>query len=236
MSFEFDEKAVADYEPMVHQVSAEYSKKYKMVNKEDIKQELWIWFATHQRKMGEWLDHEPKDRDKLVAKSLRNAAYDFCLKEKASVEGYNPEDVFFYKKEFIKLLLPAVINSDWARVENSLSFGGKTPKAPAEANDWMAYSADIKNALSKLDEKERRLITEFYGHDMDGTTLHEQILPEKSTPRAAMMQANRALNKMVRHLGGFAPYYDQKEKEDDTHDIHIETQVEAEDSELEGTN
>lgn len=229
MSFEFNERAVADYEPMVHQVSAEYSKKYKMVNKEDIKQELWIWFATHQRKMGEWLEHELKDREKLVAKSLRNAAYDFCLKEKASVEGYNPEDVFFYKKEFIKLLLPAVINSDWARIENSLSFGGKTPKAMAEANDWMAYSADIKNALSKLNEKERKLITEFYGHDMDGTTLHEQILPEKSTARAAMMQANRALNKMVRHLGGFAPYHDPKEEDIDV--IHIETQVEEENSE-----
>ena len=234
MSFEFNERAVADYEPMVHQISAEYSKKYKMVNKEDINQELWVWFATHQRKMGEWLDHEPKDREKLVAKSLRNAAYDFCLKEKASVEGYNPEDVFFYKKEFIKLLLPAVINSDWARIENSLSLGGKTPKAMAEANDWMAYSADIKNALGKLNEKERKLITEFYGHDMDGTTLHEQILPEKSTARAAMMQANRALNKMVRHLGGFAPYHDPKEEDIDV--IHIETQVEAEDSESEGTD
>lgn len=225
--FKFDERAVADYDPMVHQISAEYSRKYRMVNKEDIKQELWVWFATHQRKMGEWADHEIKDREKLVAKSLRNAAYDFCLKEKASIEGYNPEDVFFYKKEFIKLLLPAVINSDWARIENSLSLTGKAPKAVAEANDWLAYSADIKNALGKLDPKERTLVEEFYGHDMDGTTLHTQILPEKSTARAAMMQANRALNKMVRNLGGFAPYYDPKEttlEKEDTHD-NIEVSV-----------
>jgi hypothetical protein len=229
MSFEFNNEAVADYYPMVHQVSTEYSKKYRMVNKEDIKQELWIWFATHQRKMGEWMNLEPKDREKLVAKSLRNAAHDFCLKEKASIQGYNPEDVFFYKKEFIKLLLPAVINSDWARIENTLSLGGRSPKSLSEANDWMAYSADIKSALSKLDDKERKLIVEFYGHDMDGTTLHEQILPEKSTARAAMMQANRALNKMVRHLGGFAPYNDPKDPtEEEVQNVSVEEEVEAE--------
>jgi hypothetical protein len=212
--FRFDEQAVQDFEPMVRQVSSEYSKKYRMVNKEDIAQELWMWFATHQRKMSEWLNEEEKDRTKLVAKSLRNAAYDFCLREKAQAEGYNPDDVFFYKKEFIKMMLPAVIADDWARIENSLSLGGKAPKAVAESNDWMAYSADIKFALSKLDDKDRTLVEEFYGHDMDGTTLHEQILPEKSTARAAMMQANRALNKMVRNLGGFAPYKDEKETDE----------------------
>lgn len=211
MSFDFNNETVADYEPMVHQVSSEYHKKYPMVNKEDLKQELWIWFATHTRKMNEWMQLEVRDRDKLVAKSLRNAAYDFCLKEKASIQGYDPSDVFFYKKEFIKLLLPAIINSDWARIENSIPIGNRGSKAPSEANDWLAYSADIKSALEKLNDKERTLVIEFYGHEMDGTTLHERILPEKSTPRAAMMQANRALNKMVRHLGGFAPFYDPKD-------------------------
>jgi len=51
---------------------------------------------------------------------------------------------------------------------------------------------------------------------MDGTTLHEQILPEKSTARAAMMQANRALNKMVRTLGGFPPFSDPEEEQEKT--------------------
>lgn len=211
--FKFDEEAVRIYEPMVRQVAAEYHKKYRMVDKEDIAQELWIWFGTHGRKMSEWAEQEEKDRSKLVAKSLRNAAYDFCVKEKARVEGYNPEDMFFYRKEFIKMLLPAVVADDWARIENTLTLGGKAPKAPAEANDWMAYSADIKHALNKLSEDDRKLVVEFYGNDIDGATLHEQILPEKSTARAAMMQANRALNKMVRELGGFPPFNDPKDGE-----------------------
>lgn len=207
----FTTSTVFEYNPMVHQISNEYHRKYRMVEKEDIAQELWMWFATHVRKLTEWNDEIEghKDRENLVARSLRNAAYDYCFKEKARVEGYSTEDVFFYKKEFIKLLLPAVLTDDEAKMASALSLGGKTPKAPAESNDWMAYSADIKLALSKLDEKDRKLVEAFYGEDMDGVTLHEQVLPEKSTPRAAMMQANRALNKMVRELGGFPPKKDQ---------------------------
>jgi hypothetical protein len=209
--YQFDEKTVREYDGMVRQVASEYHKKYNMVERQDIAQELWIWFATHPRKMNEWLSEEEKDRTKLVAKSLRNAAYDFCLREKARVEGYNPDDVFFYRKEFIKMLLPAIIAEDWAKIENALTMGGKAPKAMAEANDWMAYSADIKYALSRLEDKDRILVEEFYGKDIDGNALHEQVLPEKSTARAAMMQANRALNKMVRSLGGFPPLSDPKE-------------------------
>jgi DNA-directed RNA polymerase specialized sigma24 family protein len=210
----FTEETVQDYSPMVHQISKEYHRKYGMVEREDIVQELWMWFATHTRKLAQWIKEFPdlKERDRLVAKSLRNAAYDYCFKEKARIEGYSTEDVFFYKKEFIKMLLPSIIAGDWTRMENVLSFGGKAPKAPAEANDWMAYSADIQKALSKLEPKDRILVEQFYGNDIDGETLHQELLPEKSTARAAMMQANRALNKMVRELGGFPP---EKDKDND---------------------
>lgn len=223
---QFTEQTVHTFEPMVRQIASEYHRKYTMVERQDIIQEIWLWFATHTRKMSEWADEDQKDRDKLVARSLRNAAYDFCIKEKARVEGYNPDDVFFYNKEFIKILLPAVVANDWARMEGSLSLGGKTPKAASEANDWMAYSADIKKALDSLDEKDRKLVEEFYGNDMHGSDLHEQILPEKSTARAAMMQANRALNKMVRSLGGTPPYRDNG----DSNEVSDKEEVKEEDS------
>jgi hypothetical protein len=213
-TFEFNSEAVAFYGPMVHQISSEYRKKYPMVDKEDIAQELWVWFATHNKKMVEWGTEDTRSIERLVAKSLRNAAYDFCLKEKARMGGYLPDDVFFYRKEFIKLILPAVISDDYSRIQSALSLGGvRSTKSLAEANDWMAYSADIKFALSKLDDKERLLVEQFYGHDIGGASLHENVLPEKTTARAAMMQANRALNKMVRVLGGFPPFHDPKDNE-----------------------
>jgi hypothetical protein len=215
-SFVFDNSTVDDYSPMVVQIASEYRKKYPMVERDDIIQELWIWFSTHIRKMTEWMDLDQKDRDKLVAKSLRNAAYDYCFKQKAQIEGYDPQDVFFYRKDFIKTILPAIITDDWTRIERGLQNTGMSTRALSESNDWLAYIADVKSALDSLDEKDRLLVVEFYGKDIDGATLHEHILPEKGSARAAMMQANRALNKMVRFLGGYPPYKDPKDTDETT--------------------
>jgi hypothetical protein len=206
---------VHHWEGMVDQIAAEYRRKYPMVEHADITQELWLWFASHTRKLTEWSsdDYSEKDRIKLVAKSLRNAAYDFCLKQKAQIEGYDPGDVFFYRKEFIKTLLPAILSGDWSRIAHGVISTGGTPRALSESGDWMAYTADIKTALDKLSHEDRELVVEFYGNELTGSDLHSKILPEKTTARAAMMQANRALNKMVRHLGGFPPFKDPKDEE-----------------------
>lgn len=215
------ETFVQDYDQMVKQVVSEYARKYPMVEKQDLEQEVWLWFLTHPRKFHEWTTtNEQKDSDKLIARSLRNAAYDFCIKEKAQVEGYSPDDIFYYKKEFIKMMIPAVLTGDWQKIERSMSTTGRTTKAPNESGDFMAYAADIRKAFDELEEKEQNLVFLFYGEDVDSKTLHERVNDERPTARATAMAANRALNKMVRKLGGFAPYkesdYVQQEEEEDS--------------------
>ena len=212
---------VQEYESMVRQIASEYHRKYPMVEKADLEQEIWLWFVQHPRKMDEWTtNHESKDSDKLIARSLRNASHDYCIKEKARVEGYAPDDVFFYKKEFIKMMIPAVLSDDWQKVENSMANMGRTMKAPSESGDFMAYAADIKKAFEELEEKEQNLVFLFYGEDVDSKTLHEMVNNERPTARATAMAANRSLNKMVRKLGGFAPqkdndYVEHKEEEEE---------------------
>jgi DNA-directed RNA polymerase specialized sigma subunit len=215
---------VQEYEGMVRQIASEYHRKYPMVEKADLEQEIWLWFVQHPRKMEEWTtNHESKDSDKLIARSLRNASHDYCIKEKARVEGYAPDDVFFYKKEFIKMMIPAVLSDDWQKIENSMANMGRTMKAPSESGDFMAYAADIKKAFEELDETEQNLVFLFYGEDVDSKTLHDMVNNERPTARATAMAANRSLNKMVRKLGGFAPqkdndYVEQKVEETDVRD------------------
>jgi hypothetical protein len=73
-----------------------------MIDRQDISQELWLWFATRPNKLRDWYDNfESKDRDKLVAKSLRNAALKFCTKEKAKSAGYEVTDNFYYQPQII---------------------------------------------------------------------------------------------------------------------------------------
>ena len=68
----------------------------------------------------------------------------------------------------------------------------------------------------RINDKEKSLVYLFYAQDVDGATLHESA-PERPTARAAMMAANRALNKIVRKLGGWKPFKDAdpKEKEEE---------------------
>ena len=197
-----------EYAPMVQRISAEYASKYRMTEREDIAQECWLWFWSHPRKVAEWAKLDSKDSDRLFARSLRNTALEYCLKEKAHATGYEYEDNFWYTKEFIKMLLPAVLSGDPEKVQTFTS-EIRAPKSPAEAGDWMAYSADIKKALASLTEEEQNLVVLFYGKDLSGEDLHEQSGSDRPSHRATAMAANRALTKMVKTLGGFPPFTDK---------------------------
>jgi len=197
------------YTDMVKQIAGEFKRKYHMVERDDIEQELWIWFVTHPVKIEEWLElPEQKDQDKLFARSLRNAALDYCLKEKAYKAGYKSEDNYFYNKEFVKLMIPAVLTDDWTKFNNVLNEMGRTAKVLAESGDWMSFSADVKMAFDKLNKRDQSLVHLFYGEQIDGAELNERIDTTKSQ-KAVMMEANRAVNKMIKSLGGFPPWKDE---------------------------
>jgi hypothetical protein len=202
------EEVITKYNTMVRRIASEYANKYKMVERADLEQEMWMWFVSHPAKTKEWSALESKDSDRLFAKSLRNAALDYSLKEKAVVTGYEYEDNFWYTKEFIKLMLPASLSDDWKRVEQ-LSSEVKSVKSPSESGDWMAHAADVKKAYETLNETEQALVLTFYAEDATGETLHEQFGEDRPSSRATMMAANRALNKMVKALGGFPPFRDR---------------------------
>lgn len=224
------DELVHEYEDMVRQVAADYGRRYQMVDPNDIAQELWMWFLTHPVKVREWRKLEdPKESDRLFARSLRNQAEDFCQREKARTIGYDYDDLFWYSKEFVKTLIPAVLSDDWKRIEQSLDGGGKNPKPVSEAGDWMAYAADIRKAFDSLSEEEQNLVFMFYAQDVDGATLHEQAAPDRPSARAAMMAANRALTKIVKKLGGHKPYIErdfEEVVEDDMRTVSERREVE----------
>lgn len=208
------------YQPMVKRITAEYANRYRMVDREDIQQQLWLWFVEHPRKVNEWSVLDRKEGDKMFARSLRNAAYDYCVKEKAVVTGYEYEDIFWYSKEFVKQILPSALDGDWKRVQ-VFSSEIKTPKSPSESGDWMAFAADVRKAFQLLSEKEQALVLLFYAKDVDGDTLHEHLGEDRPSARATQMAANRAINKMVKTLGGFPPYR-ERDYDDSTTDRAVE--------------
>lgn len=217
---ELTNEHVNQFSQLVHKIGNEFSNRYRMVDRQDIYQEVWLWFITHPNKFASWYQMEnQKEATKLFARSLRNAALAFCIREKARIEGYSPDDNFYYSKDFIKELLPAVLSDDVKRIQKTLDSGSKTAKDLSESGDWMAFAADIRQAFSKLSDQDQRLVYLFYAEEITGSELHVQTNSDRPSVRADMMAANRALGKMVKFLGGYKPFEDRDEVINDMSEV-----------------
>lgn len=212
-----DEKIVNRYSDMVNRVASDYARRFTMVDKDDIRQECWLWFIEHPNKTEEWIELPDKDGDRLFARSLRNAALRFCVAEKANITGYSVEDLFWYSADFIKELLPTVLSEDWSKAEKRYG-QPSSHRPPAESGDWMAYAGDVARAYASLSSEEQMLVKRFYAEDVPADKLMEES--ERPTARAAMMAANRAVHKMVKFLGGTRP----SRKEKDNQPVDKETE------------
>jgi hypothetical protein len=203
---------IDEYNPLVQQLAAEYAKRYTMLERDDIGQELWVWFVSHPRKYKEWSALEQKDRDKLIAKSLRNAALKFCEYQKARKIGYDVSDLYYYDVSVVEAFLPSIIGETYeipTKIQDlNAKFGSG---AASDGNNWLSLRSDIASAFYKLSEQKQNILRLRFSVDSpDWTMLSKEM---ESTPDGARMKVQRALNSLVKHLGGWKPYHEQDNQE-----------------------
>lgn len=209
---------LAEYDSLVASLGAEYHKKYPMVEAIDIQQILWLWFVTHPNKYSEWSNLEQKDKDKLIAKSLRNAAIKFCEKEKAKTTGYELIDLYYYDASVIEAFLPSIIAESYempAKIKD-LNFKFNKGESSNDGNNWLALRSDIANGFYKLTEAKQNVLRIRFSTDNNEWSLIAQDL--KTSTDGARMKVQRAISSLIRNLGGFRPYQDddgQEQEEDD---------------------
>jgi len=190
------------YEGMVGAIAYEFSRKFHMCDADDIRQELWIWFLEHPNKVKTWEELKGKQSVKLIARSLRNAAKDYCQREKARAVGYKVEDNYYYDREVVELLLPAVLRKDLvAPAMTELGFT-KAKKVASEGGNWFAMMADIDRSLSRLTQEQLSIIYLRFGDGCDNASLATELA---ITEDAARMRVNRAINNLLNFLGGTRP-------------------------------
>jgi hypothetical protein len=203
---------IEEYNDMVQQLSTEYARRYGMLEHDDIAQELWVWFVGHVRKYKEWSTLEQKDRDKLIAKSLRNAAITYCEKEKAKKVGYDMSDLYYYDVSVVEAFLPSIISESYtipAKIQDLNSKFGSG--ALSDGNNWLALRSDIASGYYKLTEAKQNILRlRFSVEQPDWATLAKDM---DSTPDGARMKVQRALNSLVKNLGGWKPYNDTEQEE-----------------------
>jgi hypothetical protein len=203
---------IDEYNELVQTLAAEYARRYTMLERDDIGQELWVWFVGHPRKYKEWSALEQKDRDKLIAKSLRNAALKFCEREKAKKVGYDMSELYYYDASVVEVFLPTIISESYEMPSKIKDLGNSVKGS--EVNDgmnWLVLRSDIATAYYKLPEAKQNILRlRFSMEQPDWATLAKEM---DSTPDGARMKVQRALNSLIKHLGGWRPYNDEDTKE-----------------------
>lgn len=209
-----------EYRGLVKIVSAQWAFKYNdYVDKDDVAQELWMWLITRAGRVKEWEADETinaKGLHALVARSMNNAAYDYCLREKLAKTGVEFDDLFWYTPDFIKTMLPGALMDDWKKIRDLAADRMAAYKDASETGDWMAYVADLKKAFELLSEDEKTLVLEIYGRDQTSKDVVKKLhkaYGETRTAAALGMTAHRAVVKMSKFLGGLPPYKDRVDDE-----------------------
>jgi RNA polymerase sigma factor (sigma-70 family) len=204
-----DTQYLKDYKVLVSIISSEFAKRYRMIDREDISQELWLWFVQRPNKVREWYQiHEQKDRDKLIAKSLRNAALKYCTREKAKNLGYETQDNFYYEPQVIEEFLPYILTDSYIIPigTNDINYKPGTSDV-SENNTWLAVRADISTAFEAVDERHQNVLRLRFGSL--STTLKEVGEELAISEDAARKRVDRAIAAMIEELGGRKPFTDK---------------------------
>jgi len=204
---------ISEYNDMVKTLAAEYNRKYSMIEQDDIAQELWVWFVAHPRKYKEWEALERKDMDKLIAKSLRNAALKFCEREKARKTGYDISDLYYYDVSVVEAFLPSIISETY-EIPTKIKDLGNSVKGTeiSDGNNWLSLRSDIASAYYRLsDAKQEILKLRFSVEQPDWATLAKNM---DSTPDGARMKVQRAVNSLIKNLGGWRAFRDEDQQEE----------------------
>ena len=199
---------IEEYSELVQQLSAEYARRYSMIERDDIRQELWLWFVAHPRKYKEWSELEQKDKDKLIAKSLRNASLKYCEKEKAKKSGYDSSDLYYYDASVVEAFLPSVIAGTYAIPTSIQDLNAKFGSGNvSDGNNWLALRSDIAKAFEKLSDAKQNILRLRFSIDSPDWTLLAKDMD--STPDGARMKVQRSMSSLIKNLGGWRPYHDE---------------------------
>jgi hypothetical protein len=201
------------YKDMMARIAADYHKKYPMVEVDDLQQEMYLWFTSHPKKFKEWSVLEEKDRDKLIAKSLRNQCLKYAEKEKARTRGYDITDLYYYDISVVEAFLPSIIAESY-ELPAKIKDLGETIKSTeiSDGMNWLALRSDIAQAYYKLNEVKQNILNlRFKDPDSEWARVADEL---NTSADGARMKVQRALASLIQNLGGWRPYNDEDTQEE----------------------
>ncbi len=214
---------VDEYNLLVSTLAMEYSRKYSIIETADIRQILWMWFVTHPNKYTEWSKLPSKDKEKLIAKSLRNAALKYCEQEKARKFGYDMVDLYYYDSSVVEAFLPSILADSYeipTKIKDLNFQFGKSGEV-TDGNNWLVLRSDIEKAFNQLAEAKQNILRlRFTTDNSEWSELAKEL---NTSADGARKRVERAVNSLIRNLGGWRTYNDtdnldvkEEDEDDDT--------------------
>jgi RNA polymerase sigma factor (sigma-70 family) len=199
---------------LVPAVANSITRKFKgWVERDDVKQELYLWVLGRQSQYLDQLNEENKEKREYsvsrLAFQMRRIAEKYARREKARKAGYQTTDEAFYDTATIAQLMPhilaSVIEGTVLEQAQELINDGQPRKqsTPAEGGNLLAILIDVKRSYLKLNEDDKVLLRMRY---YDNVTLQEIAQYLECATSTADRRCTSALRRLQDLLGGDTPW------------------------------
>lgn len=203
---------------MVANLATSLRRRYPMVEREDIEQELWCAYYCSEYFLGGFYEDDPDTNEyrqiiKKTRREIRNAAERMCRREKAAVIGYKPSDEAFYSTRALGELVTAYLaHGVQEKPPTGREESVRRPGGAGDGRDYVVSLVDVGEALKRLKPSQRKILYHAYGPEWSHMT-DEEIAGELSLMGWRNMDADRlrsrvrwALDRLQRELGGSSPW------------------------------
>ena len=193
-----------DLTPVIESVASEYARRYSHFGLEqgDAANSCWLWLYEHPSKVLDFFENGTEQGVRLIARTLRNELHDIGEDAKAQHLGYSRDDLAYYSKAYVRSLLPSMFDDEaWIHPEQS-DGERRAPSDPATGGNWITTLADVARAYAHLDAYDRDLLAAFH---RDGWTNKMSAMAEGVSEQTMSYRHDRAVNRLVRLLGGHKP-------------------------------
>jgi len=199
---------------LVSAVAGSIARRFKgWVERDDLKQELYLWFIGRQDQYTDQLNEENKEKrehnERRLAYQMRRIAEKYARREKARKAGYHITDEVFYDTATIARLMPSILQSviEGTVLEQAqdLINDGQPRKqpAPSEGGNLLAILIDVKKSYLKLEEEDKVILRMRY---YDNNTLQEIAQYLEVAVSTADRRCTSALRRLQDKLGGDTPW------------------------------
>jgi len=175
------------------------------VTSDDVMGEMFLWVASHDKKVTHWMGEGRKGMGKLNT-ALFRAGHRYVNKQRAEANGGQLSDMQWYTIPVVEELLEDVwYYTDWLPTTSLENNRGSS--APSEGNNRIAMLTDIAFAVSSLPADDQRLLRDRY---CDGGAYIDAIASKlEESPDAVRKRIDRVLRKLIDKLGGEPPWTHQ---------------------------